>query len=107
LTTGYAVGTDETLKVATKVSLWALALTLTFFGLAAIFMKMGPCGPTSDASAIFFIILLPAIYLVDILKTENSVIAWSLMAMWIYFVSWFAVVCTVALLGLRRVSGRR
>lgn len=78
------------MKAAAKISLWAFALTLAFFGLSAAFMKMGPCGPASGSSVVFFVVLLPALFVVDRFAGLDSFLAWSIIALWIYALSWAA-----------------
>ena len=92
------------MKAAVKSSLWAFGITVAFFGLVAAFMKMGPCGPASDTSAVLFVIMLPAIWSIGILKIENSIVAWSVISIWIYALSW--IFATVTLWGIRRVKNR-
>lgn len=92
------------MKPAIKVSIEAFALTLAFFDLAAVFMKIGPCGPASDSSAAFFVVLLPALFFVDRVASGNSFIAWSIIAVWIYALSWF--VSATASWGIRRIKNR-
>jgi hypothetical protein len=92
------------MRTITKISLGALGLTLVFFGLAAIFMKIGPCGPSSDASAVFFVILLPALVLADSAANGNSVVAWSVIAVWVYALSW--AISGITSWGFRRIKNR-
>ena len=69
----------------------AAALTIVFFVVAALFVEIGSCGPTNDASAAFFIIMLPAVMVVSRFGDAYPLLGWAVMVAWVFILSWLAV----------------
>jgi len=94
------------MTTAAKSTLGALGLTILFFGLAALFMKFGPLGPSTGSAAAFLTILLPAILLLGAIGGTAPILVWSVIVLWVYFLSWIACALVLWLVVLVRNRGR-
>ena len=71
-----------------KTPLVAAILTAVFFGVSSLFVKFGPCGPADGASAVFFIILLPAVLAAGKFGASSPFVGWAAMIGWVFLLSW-------------------